>query len=83
MVLRTTDHIYVHCRYDSDELYDRKQDPAETGNLINGTDLALLASSLRDELFGWLADRSDVIPWDPDPRFREIPHGWRTDAGTG
>ncbi len=82
MVLRTSDHTYVHRRYENDELYDRRVDPAETDNLIGRTDMAGLASALRDALFGWLADTSDVIPWVSDPRFPEIPHGWRTGANT-
>jgi hypothetical protein len=49
--------------------------------LIDRADVSELATSLRDTLFGWLADTSDVIPWDADPRFSEVPHGWRTGEG--
>jgi len=77
MVLRTSTHSYVHRRHEGDELYDRVADPAETTNLIDRPELADLAASLRSDLFGWLADTTDVIPWDPDPRFPDIPHGWR------
>jgi len=75
--LRTATHTYVHRRYEPDELYDRAHDPDETENLIDRAELAGLAASLRADLFGWLADTSDVIPWEPDPRFPDIPHGWR------
>ena len=34
------------------------------------------------DLLRWLADTSDVIPWNADPRFPEIPHGWRDGEGT-
>lgn len=78
MVLRNETHTYVHRRYEKDELYDRKADPTETLNLIDAAALAETRRTLRDQLFGWLADTSDVIPWTPDPRFPEIPHGWRT-----
>ncbi len=77
LVLRTTTHTYVHRRYEDDELYDRVSDPAETINLIGGPGRAEVASTLRQQLLGWLADTSDVTPWTPDPRFPEIPHGWR------
>jgi arylsulfatase A-like enzyme len=77
MVLRTPTHAYVHRRYEGDELYDRVADPDETTNLIDRPDLADLATDLRDRLLGWLADTSDVIPWTPDPRFPDIPHGYR------
>ena len=77
MVVRTNAHTYVHRRYEGDELYDRVADPAETQNLIDRSDLDIVASKLREQLFGWLADTSDVVPWKPDPRFPDIPHGWR------
>jgi arylsulfatase A-like enzyme len=86
MVVRTPEHTYVHRRYESDELYDRRNDPSETVNLIDRAETNELAASLRDTLFGWLADTSDVIPWNADPRFPEIPQGWRSgddeEAGT-
>ena len=77
MVLRTTTHTYVYRRYESDELYDRLTDPAETQNLIGRPESIELARTLRERLFGWLADTSDVIPWQSDPRFPETPQGWR------
>jgi arylsulfatase A-like enzyme len=77
MVLRTPDHTYVHRRYEGDELYDRRADPAEEHNVIDRSDTGDIAASLRGQLLGWLADTSDVIPWQADPRGPEIPHGWR------
>jgi hypothetical protein len=77
MVLRTGTHTYVDRRYESDELYDRIADPSETTNVIDRPELAATLGALREQLLGWLADTSDVIPWKPDPRFPEIPHGWR------
>jgi arylsulfatase A-like enzyme len=79
MVLRTPTHTYVHRRYESDEFYDRIVDPSETTNLIGRSDDLELQTSLREQLFGWLADTSDVIPWDKHPRRPEIPHGFRRD----
>jgi hypothetical protein len=78
MVLRTPSHTYVHRRYEGDELYDRATDPAEAVNLIEHAELAGLAAALRDQLFGWLADTTDVIPWQPNPRFPETVQGWRS-----
>lgn len=77
MVLRTPAHTYVHRRYENDEIYDRGTDPAETHNLIGQPEWDGTAAALRHEIFGWLADTTDVIPWHADPRFPEIPHGWR------
>ena len=79
--LRTPTHTYVHRRYESDEVYDRVADPSETENLIGRADLAQTATGLREQVLGWLADTSDVIGWEADPRFPEIPHGWRDGEG--
>ena len=52
----------------------------ETTNLLATNDAPpAVAAVMRDQLFGWLADTSDVIPWERHPRFPEIPHGWRAD----
>ncbi len=77
MVIRTMTHTYVHRRHESDECYDRVTDPDETVNLLAGPHPPPEAATLRDLLFGWLADTSDVIPWQSNPRFPKVPHGWR------
>ncbi len=79
LALRTPTHTYVHRRYENDEFYDRVADPSETVNLLAGGEPPVEAAVLRDLLFGWLADTSDVIPWQSNPRFPKIPHGWRTE----
>jgi arylsulfatase A-like enzyme len=75
--LRTRAWTFVHRLYESDELYDRRADPQETTNLIDAPDHASTAAELRGQLLDWLVRTSDVIPWDPDPRFAKIPHGHR------
>jgi len=80
LVLRTSTHAYVHRRFEADEFYDRRADPSETVNLLTGHRPPIEADQLRDLLFGWLADTSDVIPWQTDPRFPKIPHGWRNES---
>ena len=76
-VLRTPTLTYVYRRYESDELYDRVGDPAETTNLVDEPEHADRARELRDLLLDWQMETADVIPWDADPRFPDIPHGWR------
>jgi arylsulfatase A-like enzyme len=80
--LRTREWSYVWRQYEGEELYDRTADPAESRNLLaDGARSAALAETtraLRDRLFGWLADTSDVVPWRGDPRFPEIAHGQHT-----
>jgi hypothetical protein len=75
--LRTPTHTYVHRRYESDEFYDRLADPDEKRNLIGRTDDLDVQQELLGLLLGWLADTSDVIPWESDPRRPEIVHGPR------
>lgn len=78
MVLRTSTHTYVHRRHEGDEFYDRRADPQETINLLTSAgEPPPEAAAMRDQLFGWLADTTDVIPWERHPRFPKIPHGWR------
>lgn len=76
-VIRTTTHTYVHRRHEDDECYDRIADPDETINLLATGAEPPQAATLRDLLFGWLADTTDVIPWASNPRFPKVPHGWR------
>lgn len=78
MVLRTPTHTYVHRRHESDEFYDRLADPDESTNQIGRPDDADLQQELLELLLGWLADTSDVIPWENNPRRPKIVHGFRT-----
>ncbi|MEZ5167546.1 MAG: sulfatase-like hydrolase/transferase [Acidimicrobiales bacterium] len=75
--LRTPEWTYVHRLYEQDELYDRVADPSETTNLIGGPEHVGVEAELRARLTDWYLDTSDVIPWESDPRFPEIPHGYR------
>ena len=77
-VVRTRTHTFVHRRYEGDECYDRLADPSEVDNRINDPSLAATVGSLRSMLADWYLETSDVIPWTPDPRFPEIPNGWRS-----
>ena len=77
LALRTPTHTYVHRRCESDEFYDRLADPNETTNLIGRNDDLDLQRELLELLLGWLADTSDVIPWQSNPRRPEITHGPR------
>jgi arylsulfatase A-like enzyme len=80
--LRTRAWSYVWRQYERDELYDRVADPHETRNLLADsactTATIAAAASARDRLLAWLADTSDTIPWQTDPRFPPIPHGAHT-----
>jgi arylsulfatase A-like enzyme len=77
--LRTRDWSYVWRQYEGEELYARGADPLETRNLLADAMAApsvdATVASLRSRLLHWLADTSDVVPWQGDPRFPRIPHG--------
>lgn len=60
--------------FDSDELYDRKNDPDEMNNLITDPNL----SQVRNELHDRLLARMDAIR-DPYRSFRWAVRPWRTD----
>ena len=78
IAVRSPTHTYVHRAEEADELYDRVADPSETTNLVDShaPDLVGVAAE-RGALFEWLVGTSDVIPWEADPRFPDIPHGYR------
>ena len=69
MSIRTADWTYIHRLYEGGELYDRRADPSETVNRAGEPNLATVEAGLRNRLFGWLVETSDVIPWEADPRF--------------
>ena len=75
--IRTPEWSYVQRLYEGDELYDRQADPDETTNLIDQPETAAVAADLRARLLDWYLDTTDVIPWDADPRFPDIEHGYR------
>jgi arylsulfatase A-like enzyme len=79
VAVRSPTHTYVVRQCEGDELYDRLADPAETTNRLADPALMPVAEELRTAILDWLLATSDVIPWDPDPRFPEIVHGWRSD----
>ena len=42
-------------------------------------DAGLTRDRRLEDILGWIADTSDVIPWEPDPRRPVIVHGFRGD----
>lgn len=68
MALRTHEWCYVERLYEGPELYDRVADSRETTNLAGRPEHATTERELRDRLFRWLFETSDVIPLERDPR---------------
>jgi arylsulfatase A-like enzyme len=80
IAFRTSTHTYVHRHEEPSELYDRVNDPEETTNLIDDPTFATHRADLERALLHWLVETSDVIEWERDPRFPDVPDGYRTDA---
>jgi len=66
--IRTDRWAYTERLYEGPELFDRVTDPNETVNLAGSTDTVDVERDLKDRIFRWLFETSDVIPWTPDPR---------------
>lgn len=47
-------------------------DPRETVNLAGSAQTVDIERTLKDRIFGWLFETSDVIPWTPDPRMEPV-----------
>lgn len=81
VAMRTAEWTYVHRIGDAPELYDRRADPEEATNLLAADtphpEHERQAQTLRAALLDWQLETSDVIPWQADPRFPRIPHGFR------
>jgi arylsulfatase A-like enzyme len=69
IAVRTDDWCYVQRLYEHPELYDRRSDPRETANLAGRPEHAALERELRDRVFRWLFETSDIVPPRRDPRF--------------
>ncbi len=66
--VRTKNWTYVERLYEGPELYDRVADPRETTNLAALAEHEHTCRELKDRIFRWLFETSDVIPWEEDPR---------------
>jgi arylsulfatase A-like enzyme len=69
IAVRTTDWSYVERLYEGPELYDRRVDRRETVNLAGRPEVAGVERELRDQIFRWLFETSDIVPARRDPRF--------------
>lgn len=68
VMVRTMEHKLIHRNKDICELYDLKNDPTESVNLIDDPAYANVQSQLTKRLFAWMLDTSDVMPYGRDER---------------
>ncbi|KAK8085181.1 alkaline-phosphatase-like protein [Apiospora hydei] len=67
--IRSKEWTYVYRLYEADELYSRKGDDAqELHNLAERPEYQRVRATLREEVFKWLVETADTIPWYEDQR---------------
>ncbi len=65
---RTKEYKYIRRHYELDELYNLREDPQETTNLINNPAYAGILVQLKERLLTWYMDTCDVVPFETDKR---------------
>jgi arylsulfatase A-like enzyme len=68
VMCRTYDFKYVRRLYESDELYDLRDDPSELNNRIDDPALVGVLAELKDRLLSFYLETGDVVPHDTDRR---------------
>ena len=69
MMCRTREFKYVRRLYEADELYDLRNDPAESDNRIDDPVLRDVLAQLKERLLTFYLETSDVVPHDADSRW--------------
>jgi len=69
VMCRTRDHKYVRRLYESDELYDLREDPMELSNVIDDPAYGEVLAYLKERLLTFLLETGDVVPHDTDRRW--------------
>ena len=65
---RTRDYKYVRRLYETDELYDLKNDPGELNNRIDDPAYGDILATLRERMLTWYQTTCDVVPYKTDVR---------------
>ncbi|UCH36654.1 MAG: sulfatase-like hydrolase/transferase, partial [Armatimonadota bacterium] len=68
VMIRSKEWKYVRRLYDTDELYDLRNDPDEVGNLIDDAALAGVRDELVAAMATWFIETGDQVPWRWDLR---------------
>ena len=69
VMCRTRDHKYVRRLYESDELYDLREDPMELRNVIDDPAYGEVLAQLKERLLTFFLETGDVVPHDTDRRW--------------
>ena len=74
VMIRSKEWKYIRRLYDTDELYDLKNDPNELNNLIDDPDWTSVRDELSDIMLSWFIETGDQVPWRWDLRRPSEPH---------
>ncbi len=66
---RTKQYKYVRRLYETDELYDLKNDPQELTNLIDDPNYKEILQQFKERMLTWYMETCDVVPHETDKRF--------------
>jgi len=81
VMIRSREWKYVRRLYDTDELYDLKNDPDEVSNLIDDPSLASVRDQLVAAMADWFIETGDQVPWRWDLRHPKEGHPkWSEEA---
>ena len=65
---RTTDYKYVRRHYETDELYDLRNDPQELHNVIHDSRYEGILQGMKERMLTWYMETCDVVPAQTDLR---------------
>jgi len=75
---RTQDFKYVKRLYETDELYDLRNDPHELNNLVDDPEYRVALLELKERLLSWYIETCDVVPFEGDLRESRKGREWFT-----
>ncbi|OJJ67130.1 hypothetical protein ASPBRDRAFT_187137 [Aspergillus brasiliensis CBS 101740] len=72
IAIRNREWTYIYRLYEPAELYNRTEDPLELRNLAAEPEHIPMARYLESQVFRWMVETSDLLPYTKDPRFPEV-----------
>ncbi|GKZ39287.1 hypothetical protein AbraIFM66950_012231 [Aspergillus brasiliensis] len=72
IAIRNREWTYIYRLYEPAELYNRTEDPLELHNLAAEPEHIPMARYLESQVFRWMVETSDLLPYTKDPRFPEV-----------
>ncbi|KAJ5319319.1 uncharacterized protein N7506_012023 [Penicillium brevicompactum] len=70
--MRSSEWTYVYRLYEAPELYNRKSDIAELHNLAADPGFEHIVREMQGEMFRWMIESSDFLPFHKDARFPTV-----------